>query len=192
MISPQKRLDEICCEKTYKKLYAVGMELTRKNPEITNALPDAIQDVFLLLCKRYSVLSHHDSIEGWLVVALKYRLMDIKKAHIRDSRHVAFSFDDDDRLADRLKAEAAPSLSNQPIFELMEERLAAMEDAVGADNMRLVESYYGSIEDGKEVAQLLGITQTALRKRVSRICIKIRAMHMITIFFLLIKSQIRT
>lgn len=191
MISRQQWPEEICNDKIYKKLYAVGMEITRDDPEIRDAIPDAIQDVFLLLCKRYLVLIQHDSIEGWLVVALKYRLMDIKKSYIRSARHASFSLDDEDRQVDRLKAEAANSLTCQTLFDLIEEKLEAIEESIGPENMRLLEAYYYNTKESNEIAQSLGISSSALRKRVSRICMQIRAMNMMTIIFFLIKSQTR-
>ena len=175
MISQQQWLHETCTERNYKKLYAVGMEISRDDPRLREFLPDAIQDVFLLLCKKWNLLIQHTAIQGWLVAALKLRLGDLRKQIRNTSQSVSFSLDDDKRIAERMKVEASISLSRQTIFRLMEERLAEIEASIGTNDMRILEAYYNAPDSRAEIAKSHGLSAAALRKKVNRTCKKIRA-----------------
>ncbi|MFR5794527.1 MAG: RNA polymerase sigma factor [Christensenellales bacterium] len=75
-------------------LFRVGRRLldSDENPD---TLYDMVQEIFLLLWDRRETLKTHPNIGGWLMAALKFRILGERGRVTRRALRHAYSLDDD-------------------------------------------------------------------------------------------------
>ena len=137
-------------------VYGVAMRATGD----PGAAEEVAQDVFLLLAKKARALASHPSVAGWLhLTSRNLSRHAIRRRRTRD-RHLS-----DLRQETAARHPAGESFeTGHPLGEKLDERLARLS---AADREAVLLRYYEDREY-REIAQSLGISEEAVRKRVSR------------------------
>lgn len=168
---------EKICQNNYARLYGIGTYLAQKMSLNQDVLLDAIQDVFVVLCRKCEILVYHPCIEGWLIITLKQILLDRQRAKNREQFHNAFSLDE--------ISQPFFSKSKKDVSESIQEQLDTIEEYIGKDNMRLLIKYYSEENSKFSIANEIGISEQTLRKKVSRLKKKAKkALTHLNIFYL--------
>lgn len=138
-------------EKTYDKLYRVAYRLMGN----TETAKELTQDVFLLAIAHQEELFTHPKPEAWLMVALVNLARNERRRHSRYEISL-------DNIFDVPAKESAGGIE-----ELLPSKLS------DEDRQILIWRFEEQM-DYREMANLLGITETGCRSRVSRIIRKCR------------------
>ena len=156
-------------EQTYAEyadfLYRIGRRLLAGHSE--DALYDAIQDVFLTMWSKRAELMAHPHPGGWLVTALKYRLLSDGRRTSR--RGAALSLDDPEN---PLPVEDAhvPSPEESAMLESHIDQLRAL---LGEEQTQLFLDYVLCGYSAKELASRYGVSPECVWVRISRLRKKI-------------------
>lgn len=129
----------------YDKMYQVGYRITGSK-ELTQ---DLIQATFLLAILRQEKFSHHPNQEAWLMVTLKYLIQNEKRRLSCQNISLEGLFD--------VAAPTAPT----SVEELLPSRLSK-------DDRDILIWRFEQGLDYRDIADLLGISQSGCRSRVSR------------------------
>ena len=150
---------EKICQNNYARLYGIGTYLAQKMSLNQDVLLDAIQDVFVVLCRKCERLVYHPCIEGWLIVTLKQILLDRQRAKNREQFHNAFSLDE--------ISQPFFSKSKKDVSESIQEQLDTIEEYIGKDNMRLLIKYYSKENSKFSIANEIGISEQRFGKKLA-------------------------
>lgn len=151
------------------------------NTSLMQDVEEILEDVFLQVWKRREKLYAYEYLSAWLYRASTNRFFDYaRKASVRKRKH-AGSLDDPDAPNVQLPSKTAAE-------RILEERMADIVDCVGEEQYSLLLHYYDPRLSNDTLAASMGISPTALRKRVSRIIGTLRTMDA-RIFFILFVSQ---
>lgn len=156
-------------EQTYAEyadfLFRIGRRLLAGRSE--DALYDAIQDVFLTMWNKRAELMAHPNPGGWLVTALKYRLLSDSRRTAR--RGTALSLDDPENPLPVEDAHA-PSPEESAMLESHIDQLRAL---LGEEQTQLFLDYVLGGYSAKELADRLGVSPECVWVRISRLRKKI-------------------
>lgn len=120
---------------------------------------DLLQDVFLLLWKKREEMTGHPNIGGWIMMALKYRAVDLAKGKRRRAVHSV-------SVAENLER---PDSALSPEQELLlAERMQEIRRLLGEENAALLIAYTLGGHSARELGQRYGLSETNVYKRVSR------------------------
>ncbi len=165
---------EKICEENYEDLYVAGIRyLLKTNPADIVFLPDDIQEVYLLLCKRKDKLIHHPNITGWLVRTLKRVIEDRAYRARKERARIAFSIDDGTQA---LQSQALYDENTDPLEMIAgssQDMLWEIEQEIGKENLKLLQAYYQEKQTADELAGKMQMAGAALRMRISRLKRKI-------------------
>jgi len=140
-------------------VYAAALRRTR-DPHLAD---DVTQATFLLLSQKAPRLKANIVLTGWLYNAARYTASTAMRSQQRRERH--------EQSAGRLRAEnAGPSGS----WEAISPHLDAAMDRLGEKDRQLVLLRYFEHRRQDEVCQMLGISEAAATKRLSRAIEKLR------------------
>ena len=163
----------------YDLLYSLGRRLALRYGLKEDSLYDQLQEVFLTLWRKRETLKNHPNPGGWLVNALKLQLA----AQARKQRQGASSLPPE-------AADAEPdreTLGPAELF-LQAETMRAVEKLLGRETAALFLAYVLEGASGKDMAQVLHVSEAAVRVRVSRA--KKKLMKHPEIFLLLLSSML--
>jgi RNA polymerase sigma factor (sigma-70 family) len=129
-----------------------------------HAAEDATQAVFVLLCQHAAKLTGKDAkVSGWLFLAVNYVVRSMKRSARRRSLH--------ERKAALVRFEAQGTPGEAPLAEELD---AAVQRLGTHDRSPIILRFYRGLEFA-QVAQGLGVSEDAARKRVTRAIEKLRA-----------------
>lgn len=172
-------------EETYRQyvdlLFRVGRRFGGNTGD--EALCDLIQDVFLMLWNRREELMHHPNIGGWLVEALKYRVLGSRSKLTRRSLHHAYSLDEE---------EAAPIADGGATPEdhvALGQHADAIRALLGEEDGNLFLNYVLGKRSTEELARALGVSRSCIWMRVARLKKKL-AQHP-DVFFTILPFLVR-
>ena len=152
-------------EQTYAEyadfLYRIGRRLLAGRSE--DALYDAIQDVFLTMWNKRAELMAHPNPGGWLVTALKYRLLSDGRRTAR--RGTALSLDDPENPLPVEDAHA-PSPEESAMLESHIDQLRAL---LGEEQTQLFLDYALNGYTAKDLAARCGVSPECIWVRISRL-----------------------
>jgi len=149
----------------YELLYRVGSLFL--GPGKGALVEDQIQEVFLLAWRKRKALREHPNPAGWLVEAMRRRLMALGRGIARESRLRAFSLDDRE---DGGTGEIEDTRCVRPEdFLVGEERRALLVQLIGREDADLFWRYCIAGTRADELAGRYRISEEAVRMRVSRI-----------------------
>lgn len=152
----------------YELLYRVGSLFLGAGKGAL--VEDQIQEVFLLAWKKRRTLREHPNPAGWLVEALRRRLMALGRGMARESRLHAFSLDDRGRDEEGRAHEPEDTRCVRPEdFLIGEERRALLTELLGREDADLFWRYCIVGSRASELAGRYRISEEAVRMRVSRI-----------------------
>lgn len=159
-------------EKLYNDTYALLIRVGRAFLASTSAgqdpLEDEIQEVFLLAYAKRDKLKSHPCPEGWLVEALRKRLLNYYRKWRRQQGKLAFSLDRDPALAppapgeDQTFSLAAESCNREGLYRLL-----------GREDAELFYLYCVERMPAADLAGRFSLSEAGVRVRASRIRKKI-------------------
>lgn len=151
-------------ERDYALLYRVGRVFLGYDAAREGLIEDQIQEAFLRAWQKRASLQRHPNPDGWLVECFRKCLMNALRKQGREWRRQAFSVDHEDAppLADTARLSPDDYAKSREQIELLH-RLLGAEDA----ELFLRYCVYG--EKSAALAGELGISEQALRMRISRL-----------------------
>ncbi len=159
---------EALYNETYALLCRVGRAFLGNTPAGADRLEDEIQEVFLLAYARREKLQSHPCPEGWLVEALRRRLLSYYRAWRREQGRFAFSLNEEG-------AREPVSPETDPAFMAAADklRLQALEKLLGREDAQLFTLYCLDRVPAKELTERFSMTEACIRVRAGRIRQKI-------------------
>ncbi len=158
---------------SHDTLYATGLRILKRYGMDTDQLSDDLQEVYILLWRKKSVLQSHPNIMGWLVETLRNIISDrLRKASKKNKQMRTMSLDDEMQAHQKKEAE----VQNQ--YNLFEDKalIRDMEDTLremlGEENASLLMKYY--TQGAAQLASELDISEGTLRVRIARLKHKIK------------------
>ncbi len=148
-------------EATRNSVVSIALAIVRD----TDLARDIAQDVFLATWRDLGALREPRSFLPWLRQATRHRAYHVLRTERRRRRRVTLA-DSDEQLA----AAVDPRLGVDATLVAEEDRLAlsTVLDELPAETREVVLLYYWEGESSAQVAELLGLSEAAVRKRVSR------------------------
>jgi hypothetical protein len=166
---------EKVCEENYEDLYIAGLRyLLRTNPKDIIFLPDDIQEVYLLLCKKKEKLIIHPNITGWLVRTMMKVMSDREGKARKERARIAFSMDDEAMLRKSQSMFAAGRDPLEIVLNKSADEMPEIEKEIGRENLQLLQAYYEEKKTSEELAGQMQMAGAALRMRISRLKKKIK------------------
>ena len=161
-------------DENYSFLYSCAMVIAHGDPYLINDIPDVLQNVFLLLWKHFDLLSLHPNLTGWLVKATEHAMKNLHRYYNVRRRNHAMSIhsrQEQSSLENELSSRYARLTQLQA---QQDERLEWIRGKIGEENLRLLIRYNDLQVDSGQLASELGISNEALRARVSRLLRKLK------------------
>ncbi len=157
----------------YKMLVHVGLFFAGPDAKFRDAVEDEIQAVFLLAWEKRARLISHPNIEGWLVEAMRRRLLAQYRKFLKEQKKTGFSLDDDSAGGQSLGAESL--YANAEDFRALwdKERKSLLEELLGKENAELFLLYCVERIPAGELSGSFHVTENCLRMRISRMKKKI-------------------
>lgn len=153
-LSPQEHdfIDKLYTNQ-YKMLYSRAYAVLRD----TSICQEVVQDTFYLACQKIDSIMTSENPEGWLVIALQYKIVRVLREKKQAAQYIAqlpedFDFNNiiDERIQDEDVRLLYPDLALHKDFELLEE--FSLED-----------------KSVKDIAKKHNMSVDACNKRLSRI-----------------------
>ncbi|WDS36290.1 sigma-70 family RNA polymerase sigma factor [Pseudoxanthomonas sp.] len=138
---------------------AIALAITRD----VAASEDIAQDAFLRAWQRLDRLKNHDSFLPWL----RQITRNLARDHLRARRHAAMTGEDAE-LAIAIAADPAPQPAERLLITEQETVAADIIAALPEDSREALLLYYREGQSSQQVALLLGLSDAAVRKRLSR------------------------
>jgi len=138
---------------------AIALAITR---DVT-ASEDIAQDAFLRAWQRLDRLKNHDSFLPWL----RQITRNLARDHLRARRHGPMTGEDAE-LAIAIAADPAPEPAERLLITEQETVAADIIAALPEDSRETLLLYYREGQSSQQVALLLGLSDAAVRKRLSR------------------------
>lgn len=157
-------------------LFRVGHRFLSGRSE--DVLYDAIQDVFLTMWNKRAELTRHPNIGGWLVEALKYRMLMDSRTVARQSR--LCSLDDEEN---PIPVEDTASVSPEQ-SAVLRDHIDQLRALLGEEQAQLLLDYTLGGYRAKDLAEKYGVSPACVWVRISRLKKKI-AQHP-EIFYILV------
>jgi RNA polymerase sigma factor (sigma-70 family) len=136
-----------------------------------DASQDVAQDVYLSAWRDLRKLRAPGSFLPWLRQMTRNRAHHVLRSTVRRRR--VFAADDTDRLVE--SAATAETPASQLLEDERQRRLAGAIDELPEDAREVVTLYYREGQSVQQVADLLGMSQDAVKQRLSRARTKLRA-----------------
>ena len=166
---------EKVCEENYEDLYIAGLRyLLRTNPKDIIFLPDDIQEVYLLLCRKKEKLIKHPNITGCLVRTMMKVMTDREGKARKERARIAFSMDDEAMLRKSHGIFASGSDPLEILLKKSQDEMPEIEKEIGKENLQLLQAYYEEKQTSEELAGQMQMAGAALRMRISRLKKKIK------------------
>jgi len=150
----------------YQLLYSVGRLFLGADEKQSASVEDAIQEVFLLVWAKRKKLSAHPNLPGFLVEALRKKLLNALGKNKRRGEKHAYSLD---------AVEADLVSFSDKTFPLPEEavldsaREEALKNLLGEDDAALFTQYFIHNLTAKELGEALGLSPDCVRMRAARL-----------------------
>ena len=138
---------------------AIALSITRD----VAASEDIAQEAFLRAWQRLDRLKNHDSFLPWL----RQITRNLARDHLRARRHAAMTGQDAE-LAIAIAADPAPEPGERLLATEQETAALELIDALPAESRETLLLYYREGQRSQQVAALLGLSDAAVRKRLSR------------------------
>jgi RNA polymerase sigma factor (sigma-70 family) len=155
----------------YELLYHVGLLFAGPDASCRDAVEDQISEVFLLAWKKRAQLKNHPNIVGWLVEALRRRLLANFRQFLKEQKKRGFSLDNDKDPSGKAESLFSAAEDFQALWD--KERKKLLEELLGRENAALFLLYCVERIPAGELTQRFGVTEDCLRMRVSRMKKKI-------------------
>ena len=144
----------------YMEMYAPLLAYARSTLEDSSLAEEAVQDTFRIACAKVKDLSDSNNPNGWLVNTLKYVIKNMIRTRAQLSRHIIESLSP---YHSELRGE-----NDEVSYRLM------YADIIESEEFRLVKRIALDKCSMLELAQDLGISVDACKKRVQRAKAKLR------------------
>ena len=159
-------------EKLYRqfspKLYAMCWRDVGYNPEFKDLIEDCVQETFLTLTGRLETLYDHPSIEGWLVVTCRHRLLrEISKRKIIRNHCIIRELDD---IPNPSQSDIEQWIDDDAVLGNKERILALLNDKQKVVFL----DYVDGCHTVREMASETGMSESAIRAVMTRIRKKIK------------------
>jgi len=144
---------------TQRTVASVALAVTRD----IQLSEDIAQETYLKAWHRLAAMNHPDSFLPWLRQVTRNQAID----HVRRRRHQELSLGDTDaRITDAPHRGPGPEASLQNLEQ--SEMLARALDAIPDESREVLLLFYREGRSSRQVAQLLGLSDGAVRKRLQR------------------------
>jgi RNA polymerase sigma-70 factor (ECF subfamily) len=159
--------DERAYEQFYQAWFASTLALARASSRRDEAwCLDVVQDVMLNVARRMPALDSDERLRAWMARAVVNAVVDRSRAESRRSRR------------ERAVADVAPTLADEPWFELAEgERQQWLQQSVAAlpaTDQALLQARFGGASSVTAAADALGISPDAAHGRLRRALHRLR------------------
>ena len=148
----------------FRLLYHIGRTFLGASPDQQGRIEEEIHDVFLLAMQKREYLMRHPNPAGWLVEAMRKRLLSHYRKWRREQKHLAFSLDGESQ-------PIIPSTDGDEVFESAVDltRQEALEQLLGREDARLFTLFCIDRVPAKELTGEFMMTEACIRMRASRI-----------------------
>ncbi|MEP6907934.1 MAG: sigma-70 family RNA polymerase sigma factor, partial [Pseudoxanthomonas sp.] len=153
----------LACQNT---ITAVALAITRD----VHASEDIAQEAFLKGWRQLGTLKNPDSFLPWLREITR----NLARDHLRAQRHRPMTGDTAE-LAITLAADTAPTPAETLLQTEQEDAARNVISALPEDSREVLLLYYREGQNAGQVARLLGLSDVAVRKRLSRARLMVRA-----------------
>lgn len=144
---------------TQRMVASVALAVTRDVP----LSEDIAQETYLIAWQKLAAMTHRDSFLPWLRQVARNRAID----QVRKRRYVEVTLDDGDQRDHTAVAEDAhPDDARQ--HEEQRELLARALDEIPESSREVLLLFYREGQSSRNVAELLGMSDSAVRKRLQR------------------------
>lgn len=142
-------------------LLRIGRRLLQSEDE--DVLYDIIQEAFLTLWQKRAQLIDHPNIGGWLVEAVKFRIMGSRAKVTRRSLHHAYSIDEENAMPIEDQRALSPEEN-----AILRDRTEQLRELLGEENANLFLDYTLNGSTAKELSAIYGISESCVWMRISR------------------------
>lgn len=151
-------------ERNYALLYRVGRIFLGGGSAKENLIEDQIQETFVRAWQKRAALQKHPNPDGWLVDCFRKCLANACRKQNQERKRTAFSVD----------SEAAPAIQDDKYLEpdayaRSKEQIMMLKKLLGEKDADIFLRYCVYEEKAAPIAAELGISEQALRMRVSRL-----------------------
>ncbi len=173
----------------YPRMVAVARQHAKGNVLLLAEVEDTVQEVMLLLARKCKVLRFHPNIEGFLVVAVGHVMKACDRGLSKVQARSAALFDDEVGAKTIETALLEDELLRNAAISEAEAMLEKVEQYIGSESLGIISDYFLRPTERNALARRLGISEVALRMRVSRINAKIQKNFRITFIFFICLLQ---
>ena len=151
-------------EDNFRLLYHIGRTFLTASPDRTGRIEEEIHEVFLLALQKRDKLLKHPNPGGWLVEAMRKRLLADFRKWRREQKHLAFSLDGQ-------SLPITPSTGEEVVFEATADkaRQQALDRLLGPEDARLFTLFCVERVPARELTEQFSMTEACIRMRASRI-----------------------
>lgn len=156
-------------QNNYRMLYDLGRLFVDNYSLYTDSVDDEIQEIFILLWEKKDELVKHPNISGWLVEALRYRMLHFLREQKKERKRSHFSMDDEKKAAARYAVEQ--SLTSSDGFDTLveTERMERVKNILGETKARLFYQYCIEKIPAKVLAEKYNVSENCIWMRITRI-----------------------
>lgn len=129
-------------------------EVLLRNKEMAQ---DVVQDTFHEALRKVDILYKHPNPSAWLVKTVKYKAQRVKRDQARFLKHI------------RARKPSIPDLESCEDKVFLEEVFAYVRDALSGEDFLIFTYYFLEDRSHSYIAQKLGMSVWASRKRIERI-----------------------
>lgn len=164
--------DQVWLEQLYQDHFRLLLHISRTftgfSPSYQSKIEDEIQEVFLLAWKKREKLKCHPNPGGWLVEAMRKRLLAHYRKWRREQKHIAFSLDGE-------HLPQTPSTDGNEVFTAAADgvRRETLYKILGHDDAELFTLFCIDRVPASELTKRFSMTEACIRMRASRIRKKI-------------------
>ena len=153
----------------YRLLHRLGLFLMGPDTSYKDRIEDEIHEVFMLAWSKRAKLKSHPNVVGWLVEAMRRRQLAQFRQIRKEQKRSGFSLDDQVQSGAHSREERL-SVGPEDFQTLWDkERQHAMEELLGKENAALFHLYLIERVPALDLARRLGITESCVRMRISRL-----------------------
>ena len=151
-------------QRNYALLYRIGRVFLGSFANQETLIEDQIQETFIRAWQKYSLLQEHPNPDGWLVECFRKCLMNACRKQNREWQRTAFSVD----MNNTPPVADARGLSPDE-YVRTREQLELLKKLLGEKDADLFIRYCVLGEKAAPIAADLGLSEQALRMRISRL-----------------------
>lgn len=166
---------------TYPTVRRCAYAFLRLYPDLKDEADDLIQETYIRMFNNKDKLYANNEVAKWLVVTLRNLVFNRVRVRKTRIKHLQWEIDRD-QVFENTYADPASSV-DEAFLEDKQEQLQKIGDHIGCEKLELLQEYYLDKVSLKDLAEREGISQEAMKMRISRL--RKKCIEVLTIFILI-------